>query len=145
MKIRSIDLNDLLLIKSEYIKYFNEDEDASWEDATLVRKFMQLTGRYDYLGLGLFNEQQMIGFAVGSLSQFDDGIIAILNEIFIIKTFQSKGLGTKLIKAFEREAKVKGAFRIQLECTNDDIHRHFYNTLNDYKDASNIISKTKAL
>lgn len=145
MEIKDIKLEDLMQFKEVYRNYFNTYEDACWTDETVTRKFFQLVNRYDYLGLGLYNDQIMIGFAVGQLIQFDDGLVALLNELFVIKSMQSKGFGSKLLKAFEDLAKNKGAFRIQLESANDHMHHRFYNELNHYLDTNSNILKAKSL
>jgi len=145
MKIKNIENKDLKSIEKEYLHYFNEYEDSEWDIPRVQRKFKQLTDRYDYCGLGLYENDKLIGFAIGVLSQFDDGIIAILNELFIIHEMQSKGYGSKLLKAFEEETKRRGAFRIQLESANDEIHHRFYNEMNEYQDTNNNIIKAKGL
>lgn len=145
MEIKPIVYTDLLPIVPEYIHYFNTYEEAEWNDERVLRKFKQLVNRFDYMGLGLFVEGTIKGFAVGSLVQFDDGIISLLNELFVSHNMQNKGYGTKLLKAFESYSKEKGAFRIQLESANDDIHHRFYNKQNYYQDANNNILKAKAL
>ena len=145
MDIREIKLSDLDLIIDKYIEYFNNYEDSEWTNEKVQRKFKQLVNREDYLGLGIYKENEMIGFSVGALSQFDDGLICMLNELFMIKDYQSQGFGSKLITEFEKLAKEKGAFRIQLESANDGIHRRFYNEMHKYQDAQNNILKSKAL
>jgi GNAT superfamily N-acetyltransferase len=145
MNIREIYFDDIKEIAKEYLNYFNHFEGADWHEKDVIRRLRQLTERFDYFGLGIYENGKMIGFCVGCLSQFDDGIIALLNEIFIIKSFQSKGYGSKLIKAFEDKAKSLGAFRIQLEAADDNIHRRFYNDYHQYKDTRSNIIKGKAL
>lgn len=145
MEFKSITLEDLHHITKDYIHYFNKYEDSMWNEDTIKRKFKQLCLKEDYYGIGLYDQSQLIGFAVGNLIQFDDGLIAYLSELFIIKEYQNKGLGTKLLQEFERVSKALGAFRIQLESANDDIHHRFYNKQNSYQDATTQIFKSKAL
>lgn len=145
MKIIDIDYDQLIEIRADYMDYFNHEEDATWNEEKLKRRFRQLTERFDYIGLGLYDKDKLLGFCIGALAQFDDGLIALVNEIFIGKNSQSKGYGSKLLKAFEEKAKALGAFRIQLEAANDDIHHRFYNLHHDYKDAKTNVLKSKAL
>lgn len=145
MHVREINLIDIMTISDDYILYFNKYEESEWTEELVLRKFKQLIERYDYLGIGLYENDKMIGFAVGNLLQFDDGIISMLNELFVIKEYQSKGYGTYLLHEFEKLSKSKFAFRIQLESANDDIHHRFYNKKNEFKNASNNILKSKAL
>ena len=143
--IKEIHLEELNTMIDSYIQYFNQNEMMTWNQETVTKKFRQLVLREDYVGLGLYNKQTLIGFAVGALIQFDDGIIAHLNEIFVDGTYQSKGLGSKLLKSFEDLVKSKGAFRIQLETTKDEIHQRFYNHYHDYLDTNTHLIKGKQL
>ena len=145
MNIIEIGLTELNEIIEDYIYYFNNYEESEWTNDKVVKKFRQLVNREDYLGLGLYIEDELKGFAVGSLSQFDDGNIVLLNELFISKELQSKGMGSKLLKEFEKLAKDKGAFRIQLESANDEIHRRFYNDMHNFQDANSNLIKAKML
>jgi GNAT superfamily N-acetyltransferase len=145
MITKKINLEDLNHMCASYIEYFNNDENGKWTVKTVIKRFRQLVLREDYFGLGLFDNNQIIGFAVGCLTQFDDGIVALLNEMFISKSYQSKGHGSRLLKAFESEAKALGAFRVQLETADDEIHRRFYNDLNGYLDTTSNVLKGKMI
>lgn len=145
MIIEKIELKDLEMIKHKYRQYFNEFEDAKWNVERVDRRFKQLVERYDYIGLGLYIDNELIGFAMGCFEQFEDILISKLNELFISANHQSKGYGTKLLKAFESFSKEGGAVRIQLESANDEQHNHFYNEMNNYSDANNNVLKAKSL
>ena len=139
MYIKDIILKDIIEITKDYIDYFNRFEKSEWDESKVERKFQQLVERFDYVGLGIYVDDKIIGFCVGALSQFDDGLIALLNEIYIIKEKQSKGYGSKLLNSFEEKMFSLGAFRIQLESANDGIHNKFYNEMHDYIDDKNNI------
>jgi len=145
MYIKDIILKDIIEITKDYIDYFNRFEKSEWDESKVERKFQQLVERFDYVGLGIYLDDKIIGFCVGALSQFDDGLIALLNEIYIIKEKQSKGYGSKLLNSFEEKMFSLGAFRIQLESANDGIHNKFYNEMHDYIDDKNNILKSKNL
>lgn len=145
MDIKDIGFNEIKEVHKAYMDYFNQYEGSNWCEEDIIRRFRQLTERFDYVGLGIYIDNKMIGFSVGSLSQFDDGIIGLLNEIFIIKDFQSKGYGSMLLRAFEDRVKGLGAFRIQLEAADDDIHHRFYNHYHQYKDTHSNLIKGKTL
>ncbi|MGE4572588.1 MAG: GNAT family N-acetyltransferase [Candidatus Izemoplasmatales bacterium] len=145
MKIKEIDFNDIKEIVVDYMKYFNDIEGDHWTEENVLRRLKQLTIRFDYFGLGIYDGSRIIGFCVGNLSQFDDGVIMHLNEIFVISELQSKGYGSKLLIEFEKKAKELGAFRIQLEAVDDDIHSRFYNQYHRYVDTSSNLIKAKAI
>lgn len=145
MEINKINIKDLETIKQSYADYFNKHEEAEWTKEKVDRRFKQLVERFDYIGLGLYIEEKLIGFALGCYEQFEDILISKLNELFIITEYQSKGYGSKLLKAFETHSKTGGAIRIQLESANDEIHNRFYNKMNGYSDANNNVLKAKSL
>jgi GNAT superfamily N-acetyltransferase len=145
MLIKNIGLEDILEIAKDYRDYFNQVEGDGWSLEFVERRFKQLVVRFDYFGMGIYLNDKIIGFAVGNLSQFDDGLVAHLNEIFICRDFQSKGYGSKLLIAFEDLARDKGAFRIQLEAADDDIHHRFYNDRHNFIDTRSNVIKGKAL
>lgn len=65
-------------------------------------------------------------------------------EIVVTTQLQNKGYGTVFMKQLEDCIKKEGAMLIQLQSVNDDLHNHFYGKLG-YKDASNLVLKTKIL
>lgn len=145
MEIKDVKLMDVLTLKKDYLDYFNEIEGSEWTLDKVERRMKQLVKRFDYIGKGIYLEHKLIGFALGQIEQFDDGLVVRLNELFMIKEEQSKGYGTKLLNEFEQYAKDKGCFLIQLETANDTSHHRFYNEINSYKDANNNILKSKII
>lgn len=145
MDIRGVTLEDLEQIKQDYLNYFNLKEGSEWTKEKIDRRFKQLVERYDYIGLGLYVDHVLVGFALGCYEQFDDMLITKLNELFISSSHQSKGYGTKLLKEYEAYSKRGGAVRIQLESANDKVHRRFYNQMNQFLDASSNVLKAKSL
>ena len=145
IKYRNYKEKDIELIAPLYLGYFNLYEEATWTLEKVVKKLKQLFVREDVVGLIQFDNESIIGFAVGQNTQFDDGIIFELNEIFVTKEYQNKGLGSELLKKIEQEAKKSGAFRIQLVSIDDDSHNYFYNEKHGFGNAKNNVIKTKSL
>ena len=136
---------DIDLIAPMYASYFNLYEDASWTVDTAKRRLKQLLFREDSVSLIQFKNNEISGFSVGQLVQFDDGLVFELIEIIVFKEFQGQELGSQLLMAIEEQAKLLGAFRIQLFAADDDLHNHFYNVKHSYKNATNNLWKTKTL
>jgi len=137
--------SDIDVLAPLYLEYFNTFEEAQWTIEKVNRRLRQLVVREDNLGLLLKEDETVIGFAVGQLVQFDDGIVFELNELFIAASYQSKGYGSYLLNAIENLAREHDAFRIQLLTGVDDRHHNFYNRKHGYSDGSNNIQKTKSL
>lgn len=145
LTFKPLQLSDIHLLATGYVQYFNIEEQATWTIKTASRKLDQLINRIDMIGFILYQDETIIGFSIGQLIQFDDGIVFELNEILIYKQFQNQGYGSLLLEKMEKEAIQNGAFRVQLFSINDDEHHHFYNLKHKYQDASNMLWKTKAL
>jgi aminoglycoside 6'-N-acetyltransferase I len=137
--------SDIDRIAPLYLEYFNTFEEAKWTIPNVKRRLRQLILREDNLGLLLKEDDDIVGFAVGQLTQFDDGIVFELNELFIAASRQGKGLGSYLLTAIEALAKECGAFRIQLITGTDDRHHRFYNEKHGYFDGKNNVQKAKGL
>lgn len=143
--IRSLETKDIDLLVLEYIKYFNLKENMTWNIETATKNLRQLIIREDFLGLIMLKENDLVGFACGQLSQFDDGIVYELNELFISLDYQHHGYGSILLNEVEDLARKNGCFRIQLITANDKNHNHFYDELHGFVTGTNNIIKTKAL
>ncbi|MFA5719812.1 MAG: GNAT family N-acetyltransferase [Acholeplasmataceae bacterium] len=136
-------LIDIDQIAPLYLNYFNEVENASWTLETVKRKFKQLLHREDVLAFKLENKCNIIGFFIGQLVQFDDGLVFELLELLVFKEHQNQGYGSMLLLKAIEDAKKEGAFMIQLTSAVDEEHYHFYNTKHGFSDATNNIWKTK--
>ncbi len=132
-------------IEPLYLNYFNKEENASWTPETVNRKFKQLFLREDLIAYELVVEKVFIGFFIGQLMQFDDGLVFELLEILVLKDYQSKGYGSLLLEKAIKEAKQAGAFMIQLTSAVDKEHYHFYNVKHSFSDASNNVWKSKMI
>lgn len=127
-----------------YIEYYNKHENAEWTDVTVYKRIHQVVTREDSYSLILRDEDSIVGFAIGFFEQYDDGKAYDLVEIVISHKYQRKGIGTTFMKELEKRVKELGAFLIQLQSVNDDMHNNFYDNLG-YKDCHNLILKSKAI
>ncbi len=142
---KKIDLKDVDQLAVDYMNYFNRYEEASWTLENAKRRLRQLFNREDALGFLMMDKDLVIGFGVGVLTQFDDGLIFELSELLIYKAYQNKGNGSLLIQKLETHAKEQGAFRAQLFAFDDQEHTNFYQHKHQYSIAKNNLIWTKAL
>lgn len=136
---------DIEAIAREYVTYFNQIEEANWTIEFARRRLSQLIVRYDALGFILEEAGIDLGFAIGQFVQFDDGLVFELNELLVYLPYHNKGHGSRLLQKMESEAKLQGAFRIQLVAVNDDLHNYFYLNKHGYQNATNNLWRTKSL
>ena len=100
--------------------------------------------REDSYCLLLTMGEQIAGFAMGYMEQYDDLVAYDLVEIVVSADRQKQGLGTRFMLELERRVKAEGAAMIQLQAVNDEQHQRFYNKLK-YGDATNLVLKSKML
>lgn len=127
-----------------YIEYYNNNEDAEWTTETTYKRIHQVWSREDAYCLVWENKNDIVAFAIGYFEQYDDCFAYDLVEIVVTTQLQNKGYGSRFMKELESCVKNEGAMLIQLQAVNDDLHNHFYGKLG-YKDASNLVLKTKIL
>lgn len=135
------DINNVVPL---YIEYYNNNEDAEWTTETTFKRIHQVWSREDSYCLIWENKNGIVVFAIGYFEQYDDCFAYDLVEIVVTTQLQNKGYGTVFMKQLEDCIKKEGAMLIQLQSVNDDLHNHFYGKLG-YKDASNLVLKTKIL
>ena len=135
------DINNVVPL---YIEYYNNNEDAEWTTETPFKRIHQVWSREDSYCLIWENKNGIVAFAIGYFEQYDDCFAYDLVEIVVTTQLQNKGYGTVFMKQLEDCIKKEGAMLIQLQSVNDDLHNHFYGKLG-YKDASNLVLKTKIL
>lgn len=140
-KMAEEDINNVVPL---YIEYYNNNEDAEWTTETTYKRIHQVWSREDSYCLIWENKNGIVAFAIGYFEQYDDCFAYDLIEIVVTTQLQNKGYGTVFMKQLEECVKKEGAMLIQLQSVNDDLHNHFYGKLG-YKDASNLVLKTKIL
>lgn len=127
-KFKDLALGDLDELINNYIIYYN-DEGGKWTYDLAKKRLEQIFLTPYFYGIGLYNESELAGFAVGWFKQFDDIQLFYMEEILVFKEFQNKGLGTKIIQELESIVKEKGAQKIDLSTTYEDEHQRFYSRL----------------
>ena len=142
--LRKMSKEDINNVVPLYIEYYNNNEDAEWTTETTFKRIHQVWSREDSYCLIWENKNGIVAFAIGYFEQYDDCCAYDLVEIVVTTQLQNKGYGTAFMKQLEDCIKKEGAMLIQLQSVNDDLHNHFYGKLG-YKDASNLVLKTKIL
>lgn len=142
--LRKMSKEDINNVVPLYIEYYNNNEDAEWTTETTFKRIHQVWSREDSYCLIWENKNGIVAFAIGYFEQYDDCFAYDLVEIVVTIQLQNKGYGTVFMKQLEDCIKKEGAMLIQLQSVNDDLHNHFYGKLG-YKDASNLVLKTKIL
>lgn len=127
-KFKELILEDLDTVINKYIMYHN-GEGGKWTYDLAKRSLEQTFLTPDYYGIGLYDESEMVGLAMGCFKQYDDLLLYYLDEILVFKEYQNKGLGTKILQELELLVKERGAEKIDLSTTYEENHQRFYSRL----------------
>lgn len=143
MTIGQLTENDIQNFAALYRDYFNADGDA-WSFERAYKRLHQMWSIEDSIGLKAMLEDRICGILLGYLDWFDDGPCFHILEVLVLKEFQSRGIGSALVKEAERIAKFRGAAASTLETLNDEAHERFYGRLG-YTTRENLACKVRKL
>jgi ribosomal protein S18 acetylase RimI-like enzyme len=127
-----------------FVDYFNTNEKASWTYENAFRRIHEAITKEDNVSFMILIHNKLIGFEMGYLEQYEDGLVFDLHEILIAKDFQRKGYGKALVTEAMRRAKEKGAFLCQLIAINDQAHDDFYGSLG-FSSCTNLKLKSRVI
>ena len=144
MQYHELTLYNMESVIPLYIEHYNTYEGGEWTRDTTYKRIHQVVTREDSFGLVLEDEGEVLGFGMGYLEQYDDGVAYDLVEIVILHERQGQGLGMALLEELECGAKARGAFLIQLQAVNDEAHDRFYHKAG-FGDAANFTLKCKMI
>lgn len=125
---RELTIQVLDKVISSYIDYYNNDG-GKWTYSSAKKRLEQIFLTPYFYGIGLWNDSELSGFAIGYFKQYDDILLYYLDEILIFKKHQNQGLGSKLLKELEILVKEQGAQKIDLSTTHEENHQKFYSRL----------------
>lgn len=127
MKIRELQKSDLKVLTSKYIEHYNSEGGTWTEDTAYKRLYQLLETPYSY-GFVMY-EDDLVGFAIGKFSYFDDTVVFFLEEILVFHEYQRHGYGSLLMLELESEVQAQGAKKINLLTTESEQHQSFYEKL----------------
>ena len=111
--IRKAKANDLKKVSVIFRTEFGKSPyHERWSEKRAIKKIREYYK--DNLIFVMEVEKEVVGFIIGSLNTWDDGIRGIIDEVVVSSKFQGKGYGTKLIKHFENFLKKKGVKKLSL-------------------------------
>lgn len=137
MKIRKATIKDLKKIQKlnyklfQFEKEFSKSYDFDWpysKDGT--KYFKKRLTKDNGIVLVAQENNKIIGYICGyvtSLSYRKPAQIAEIDNMYILKNYRRAGIGTKLVKEFEKRAKEKGAKRIKVGAIyKNKLGKNFY-------------------
>ena len=122
--IEELGLEYLEEIKRLYTEIFmNEPWNDDWSDKEQLHRYiMDLIGNNNSLTLGLFENDKLIGLAMGSIMHWYSGTEYYINEFCVKTEKQGRGIGTAFLKEVEEYVKSKQIMHIF--CRQRELFRH---------------------
>lgn len=134
---------DLEIFAVSYAEYFNaEGDNGTYEQA--YRRLHQMWNIEDGIGLKAVCGDKICGILLGHLNWFDDAPDLYIQEVLVLREYQSCGIGSRLIKEAEQWGKIRGAMCAFLETISDSRHEKFYGQLG-YHTKTDLVYKKKKI
>lgn len=142
--IEELGLEYLEEIKRLYTEIFmNEPWNDDWSDKEQLHRYiMDLIGNNNSLTLGLFENDKLIGLAMGSIMHWYSGTEYYINEFCVKTEKQGRGIGTAFLKEVEEYVKSKQIMHIFLQ-TERTVPAYDFYKKNGFIELKNHVSFVK--
>ena len=105
MKVRPVDESDLPALGRAYVKSFKEvDSSEEWTEERAVELLKFIFSKQPDLSFLVEDGNEIGGGALGMIKPWWDGNHLVETELFLVPTFQNKGVGTALFLHFLESA-----------------------------------------
>lgn len=115
--IKKLSVDFIEEIKTLFAEIFtNEPWNDDWSDENQLHNYiLDLTGNRNSLAIGLFEDEEFIGMALGSIKHWYTGTEYYIDEFCIKSQKQGKGIGTNFLAMVEKFVEEKGISHIFLQ------------------------------
>lgn len=115
--IKKLSVDFIEEIKTLFAEIFtNEPWNDDWSDENQLHNYiLDLTGNRNSLAIGLFEDDEFIGMALGSIKHWYTGTEYYIDEFCIKSQKQGKGIGTNFLAMVEKFVEEKGISHIFLQ------------------------------
>jgi len=127
MRIEKLDEKHLKECSLMYIETFNSEPwNDNWNETTSFKRLKDIYDTPGFLGLVVFDQNQLKAAVLGNLEQWYDGYMYNLKEIFVNQEEKRSGIGSYLIVELEKMIKELGVNSISLFTSRGDLTEEFY-------------------
>lgn len=128
MDLVKLTMEDKEQIKSLFKSVFmREPWNDDWSDEKQLDNYiMDLTGNRNSLSLGLMDNGEFVGMALGNIKHWYSGTEYYIDELFIKTEMQGNGTGSKFIELIENYLAEMGIHHIFLQTEKDMPAYSFY-------------------
>lgn len=126
--LKELQVKDIEMLKDFFVSVFTiEPWNDDWSDAEQLHAYiLDLTGNRNSLTLGLYEDDVMVGLAMGEIKHWYEGTEYFINELCIKTQEQGKGLGTRFVELILHHIKEQGMKNIFLFTERDMPAYKFY-------------------
>lgn len=109
-ELKELGIKDIERIKSYFVAVFTEAPwNDDWSDEEQLHAYMlDLIGNRNSLTLGFFENDSMVGLAMGEIKHWYEGTEYFINELCIKREEQGRGLGTQFLAQIGKYVKRRG-------------------------------------
>ena len=128
MELKELSINDIEMIKSLFVSVFTKEPwNDDWSDEKQLHAYiMDLTGNQNSLTLGLFENDSIVGIAMGEIKHWYEGTEYFINEFCTQQKAQGRGIGTQFMEMIQENIKARGIVHIFLLTERNVPAYHFY-------------------
>lgn len=127
LEFKEITLDDIDDLAKMYVETFNSPPwNDNWTLETSAKRLKQFINCEDSYGITAYQEDKLCGMILGSQEQFYDGIMFNIKEFCVKNDIRNNGIGTLILKEFEKLLKIKGVKEIVLFTSREDGTEGFY-------------------
>ena len=127
MDIREISINHINAVKMLMVDIFSKEPwNDTWTDEQLHLYVSELIENKNSLSFGLFENDHMIGMALGHIKHWYEGTEYWIDEFGILPQKQRCGIGTEFLTEIEKALIDKGIIYIALLTEKTAPAYHFY-------------------
>ncbi|RHM60250.1 MULTISPECIES: GNAT family N-acetyltransferase [Coprobacillaceae] len=146
MEIKLIDANNVKEVQAVFYQVFTvEPWNDQWDDLKQLELYLlDEMDNKSSLSYGLYDQDQLVGFCIGRIKHWYEGIEYWIDEFGVLNQYQGKGTGSLFMKEVEKAIKEQGIKGIVLFTERDIPAYHFYQK-NGFKDHDDKVIFTKGL
>lgn len=127
MDFKEITISEIGILADMYVHTFNSPPwNDEWTIETAYKRLHQMINCEGSYGLIAYKEEVLCGMILGSEEQFYNGVMFNIKEFCVKNEMRNKGLGTIILKEFEKRLKSKGITEIILFTSKEDGTEGFY-------------------
>lgn len=109
MDYRDIVLGDSCALAKIYAETFNSDPwYDKWTQETAEKRLSQMIANGGFFGILSYDDSGITGMIMGESEQYFDGVVFNIKEYCVKNDLRGKGIGTELLKEFERRLRGMG-------------------------------------